>query len=72
MRTNNEVTADWIADRMARVSAQYEAQLHQTAAGEFSLEGLSQRVIEVPCKLAPAVRRRPARHLPEQRDGNSE
>lgn len=65
MRTYDEFPGGSDTERMARVSAQYTAQRDRNAPTGAAFEALSRVAPEVPCKLAPSVRRRPAQQLPE-------
>ena len=56
-RTRDQrLTSERDAGRIARVAAQYEAHCHRTSAPKVA--DLPRSVIEVPCELAPNVRRR--------------
>lgn len=70
MKPNDQFSKGPVSEQMARVSALFETQLHRHAPGEAPFLNNSRSVIEAPCELAPAVRRRFAKCLPESDERN--
>jgi len=61
MRTHEEVSLFRDESRMARLNALYEEYCQRGSSCEASVPDRSRTVTEVPCELAPGVRRRIAR-----------
>jgi hypothetical protein len=58
MKTHDDLLSAGNSERLSRVSAQYETQRRQAEPDEAPRKDRSQSMVELPCGMAPAVRRR--------------
>ena len=65
MRRTEDFSDGREAERIARVSALYEAQCHQRASTPAPFTDRSRGLVEVACELKPSVRRRLANRPPD-------
>jgi hypothetical protein len=66
MKRDNPFSTGEVSEDMARVSALFESHRHRKAPREVDPANPVQGPVEVPCELAPAVRRRSPKPLTQE------